>query len=241
MVGNKPPLTFLSYSREDSEFALKLAQDLRSAGLNIWMDQLNIQAGMRWDHRVEKALEDCHCLMILLSPDAIGSSNVLDELAYALDEEKRVVPVMHRACKIPLRLRRIHYVDFTGNYETGRAELVKTFKLKRVSRTSHAKKLTDDLDKPPLSEAKSAVASNRPPAQNLWGIMVKIIAATLSLDPNDVTAQANFVDDLGADSLDLVELIMNFEEEYNIEIPDDDVSNIVTVGDAYQYGLDRLS
>ena len=77
MVGNKPPLTFLSYSREDSAFALKLAQDMRSAGLNIWMDQLNIHAGMRWDCRVEKALEDCECLLILLSPDAVSSSNVL--------------------------------------------------------------------------------------------------------------------------------------------------------------------
>ena len=124
MVGNKPPLTFLSYSREDSAFALKLAQDMRSAGLNIWMDQLNIQAGMHWDRRVEKALEDCECLLILLSPDAVSSSNVLDELAYALDEDKRVVPVLHRACKIPFRLRRIHHVDFTKKYKTALAELV---------------------------------------------------------------------------------------------------------------------
>jgi acyl carrier protein len=59
--------------------------------------------------------------------------------------------------------------------------------------------------------------------------------------PNDATVQANERNDIGADSLDLVELIMNFEEEYNIEIPDKDVGNIVTVGDAYRYGLERLS
>ena len=71
--------------------------------------------------------------------------------------------------------------------------------------------------------------------------MVKIISARLALDPKEVTSQANFVDDLGADSLDLVELVMIFEEEYDTEIPDQDVDNIVTVGDAYQYGLKRLS
>jgi len=65
--------------------------------------------------------------------------------------------------------------------------------------------------------------------------MKEIIAEKLSVDIEDVTPQASFVDDLGADSLDLVELIMSMEEEFNIDISDEDAGKLVTVQDAIQY------
>jgi acyl carrier protein len=63
----------------------------------------------------------------------------------------------------------------------------------------------------------------------------KIIADKLSVDVDEVIENASLADDLGADSLDLVELIMSMEEEFDIEIPDDDAEKIVTVGDVIQY------
>lgn len=63
----------------------------------------------------------------------------------------------------------------------------------------------------------------------------EIVADELSVDPPIVTPQARFVEDLGADSLDVVELVMRFEEEFEIEIPDEDAEKIVTVGDAVSY------
>jgi len=57
----------------------------------------------------------------------------------------------------------------------------------------------------------------------------------LDVEPEKVTPSASFVDDLGADSLDLVELIMRIEEELEIEIPDEDAEQIVTVDDAVKY------
>jgi acyl carrier protein len=63
----------------------------------------------------------------------------------------------------------------------------------------------------------------------------KIIAEKLGVDAGDVVAEASFVDDLGADSLDLVELIMSMEEEFDIEISDDDAEAIVTVQNAIDY------
>lgn len=63
----------------------------------------------------------------------------------------------------------------------------------------------------------------------------QIIVDQLGVDPADVTPEAGFVEDLGADSLDVVELIMGFESEFNIEIPDEDVEKISTVGDAVNY------
>jgi len=62
-----------------------------------------------------------------------------------------------------------------------------------------------------------------------------IIVDKLGVEENEVTNDASFTNDLGADSLDTVELIMEFEKEFNISIPDDQAENIGTVGDAVKY------
>jgi acyl carrier protein len=63
----------------------------------------------------------------------------------------------------------------------------------------------------------------------------KVVVDQLDVNEDEVTPTASFVDDLGADSLDQVELIMAFEEEFDIEIPDEDAEKIATVGDAVNY------
>jgi acyl carrier protein len=65
--------------------------------------------------------------------------------------------------------------------------------------------------------------------------MVDIIVEQLSVDKDKVVAGASFVDDLGADSLDLVELIMAMEEEFDVEIPDEEAEKIATVQDAIDF------
>ena len=65
--------------------------------------------------------------------------------------------------------------------------------------------------------------------------MIDIIVEQLSVEKDKVVPEASFVDDLGADSLDLVELIMAMEEKFDIEIPDEDAEKIVTVQDAVDY------
>jgi len=62
-----------------------------------------------------------------------------------------------------------------------------------------------------------------------------IIAEQLGVDPAEVTEEASFIDDLGADSLDTVELVMEFEEEFDITIPDEEAEKIQTVGQAISY------
>ena len=62
-----------------------------------------------------------------------------------------------------------------------------------------------------------------------------VIVDQLSVDADEVTLEVSFVDDLGADSLDVVELIMGLETEFDIEIPDEDAEKISTVGDAVEY------
>ena len=68
----------------------------------------------------------------------------------------------------------------------------------------------------------------------------QIIVDELGVDEAEVTENARFIEDLGADSLDLVELVMRFEEEFDIEIPDDAAEHIQTVGDAVKFIGEKL-
>lgn len=66
-----------------------------------------------------------------------------------------------------------------------------------------------------------------------------IIADKLSINESEITEESSFKDDLGADSLDLFELVMSIEEEFNIEIPSEDLEQIATVGDFIKYLQDK--
>ena len=68
----------------------------------------------------------------------------------------------------------------------------------------------------------------------------EIIINELGVDPEKVSPEASFVEDLGADSLDTVELVMAFEEEFGVDIPDEDAEQMRTVGDAIQYLRDHM-
>lgn len=69
----------------------------------------------------------------------------------------------------------------------------------------------------------------------------KIISEVLNVDKDDITMSTTFVDDLGADSLDIFQIIMGIEEEFDIEIANEDAENIVTVADAVEQIKDALS
>ncbi len=78
-------------------------------------------------------------------------------------------------------------------------------------------------------------------AENLEERVKKIIVTQLAVDMSEVTPQSQFVQDLGADSLDTVELVMALEEEFDIEIPDEDAEKIKTVNEAVEYIKDKQS
>ncbi len=117
---------FFSYSRDDSEFALRLAADLKAAGANVWLDQLDIAPGQRWARTVQDALNNCPRLLVILSPSSVSSTNVEDEVAFALEEHKTVIPVFYRDCKVPFQLRPFQYVDFRTDYDRGLRTLLRT-------------------------------------------------------------------------------------------------------------------
>ena len=72
-------------------------------------------------------------------------------------------------------------------------------------------------------------------SEEIFEKVKNIIVDLLQVSEENVTLESHFIDDLGADSLDLVELIMGIEEEFNIEIPDGEAEKVVTVGDVVEY------
>ncbi|MEX0639226.1 MAG: acyl carrier protein [Balneolaceae bacterium] len=78
-------------------------------------------------------------------------------------------------------------------------------------------------------------------SQDVESKVKAIIVDKLGVDEAEVVTDANFTNDLGADSLDTVELIMEFEKEFDISIPDEDAENIATVGNAVTYLQDKIS
>ena len=168
---------FISYSRADSDFALKLGKDLRSSGANIWIDQLDVSVSERWDQAIEAALESCASFLVILSPDSIESQNVLDEVSYALEEKKQIFPVLHTNCKIPFRIRRIHRSDFTKKYDDGYKQLVSALKIQPpVERIEQPKPETE------TTKAKIDRKPKRPSvyvSKPLIGAMSIVLAAVL--------------------------------------------------------------
>lgn len=117
---------FFSYSRTDAEFVLKLAKDLKQKGLDVWLDQIDIQPGSRWDASVEMALNDSECMLVVLSDASVKSENVLDEVSYAIKKGKKVIPLLIDNCEVPFRIARFQQIDFTKNYDAGLSLLTRT-------------------------------------------------------------------------------------------------------------------
>ncbi len=105
---------FISYSHTDTTFADKLTKSLEQAGYEVWLDSTDIQTGTRWDDEIVKGLNSSETFLVLLSNKATASQNVKDEIGYALDHGKQILPILLEPCDIPFRLRRVQYVDFTA-------------------------------------------------------------------------------------------------------------------------------
>ena len=174
-----PQKIFCSHARVDTEFVLKLANDLRSAGVRLWIDQLDIPPGDRWDSAVENALMASSCLLVVLSSASVVSQNVLDEVAFALENQKKIVPVLHSRCAIPFRIQRLQYIDFTATYNHGFAQLLSALNVLQPSQTPQALALASQA-----SKAASDIAHSEPgrsPKRLIYVLVVCSLAALLGI------------------------------------------------------------
>jgi parallel beta-helix repeat protein len=172
MPNGKAP-AFFSYARNDAAIALRLAADLKKVSANVWLDQLDILPGRQWDREVEHALTDCEEMLLILTPAAVASVNVMDEVSFALEQQKRVIPLLFQDCQIPFRLRRVQYVDFRSDYADG---------LQRLLRA-----LTAGNELPPDLARSGAVFRVRPAGPEYRTIMA---AVRLAADGDSVEIEA---------------------------------------------------
>ncbi len=182
---------FFSYSRENSETVLELAKELRNAGADIWLDQLDIKPGTRWDKSIEDALASSQTLLVILSKPAVESDNVMDEVSYALEEGKTVVPVLLEECEIPFRLRRLQFADFTESHEKGMETLTKALGLKdNVASVSTAGEPTpkekvstpDQAKESPKPGSEVKVSGSRKKLLIIGGALIIILGVLYATD-----------------------------------------------------------
>ena len=152
---------FFSYSRADQKFVLELAKKLRKIGADIWIDQLDIEAGRNWDKSVERALESSDSVLVVMSKSSVESVNVMDEVSIAIEEGKNVIPLLLEECKRPFRLKRRHYVDFTDDKDKAFEILVATLKLNQENNKSDVVEIVNPERKDPPSKI-SAKESETP-------------------------------------------------------------------------------
>jgi hypothetical protein len=116
-VPTEAPTAFFSYSRGRLRLRAQIG-GRPEAGASEWMDQLDIDPGQGWDSAVEQAVARSPRMLLILSPASVQSRNVRNEIAFALDEQKTIIPFLYQDCTVPLQLRRIQHIDFPDRLPT---------------------------------------------------------------------------------------------------------------------------
>ncbi len=103
---------FISYAHEDKVFAKKLAGELESLGMKVWWDFDNLKGGQDWQKEIERGIKQCDFFLIVLTPNAVASEWVGNEITYATLAQKTIIPLHLKSCDIPIGLVKKQYIDF---------------------------------------------------------------------------------------------------------------------------------
>lgn len=131
---------FVSYSRKDKPFVLAFVQELKNQGAKIWIDEFDIELGENWDNAIEEALDQSETIMIIISPTAVESQNVQDEVSVAISSKKKMVPIVITPCELPMRWGRRQYADLASNPDKALNDILHFLGLQEKA-TSSLKKL----------------------------------------------------------------------------------------------------
>ena len=117
---------FFSYSRHDTELVKQLATDLKIRNMDVWLDQLDIPIGAKWDTCIEHALNESVGIILVLSTSSVQSDNVMDEVSYAINKGKHIIPILLDDCEVPFRIARIQQINFHTDYNKGIEAIIAT-------------------------------------------------------------------------------------------------------------------
>src|SRR5258707_12951996 len=116
---------FVSYARGDGEpFATRLHDQLEANGFPAWLDRRDIRPGENWDLAIDAGIRDSWGLLFVMTPSSVNSPNCHDEWSRALSFKKPVLPLMVKKSVPPMRLHRLQYIDFTGDFEKSLVQLI---------------------------------------------------------------------------------------------------------------------
>jgi len=120
---------FVSHSHKDDGMVTRLAKAMLRDGKFVpWVDHQDIDAGQDWDVAIQRALKRSQSMIVVLSPDAAGSLIIGAEWNNFLEKGKLVVPIIMRACQVPIRLQMRQPLDFTQDFDQGLASLFQALK-----------------------------------------------------------------------------------------------------------------
>jgi hypothetical protein len=103
---------FICYSHHDKTFAKKLAGELEGAGMQVWWDFDNLKGGDDWQKEIEIGIKQCEYFLVALTPEAVASEWVGNEITYASNAQKTIIPLHLKKCDIPISLIKKQYIDF---------------------------------------------------------------------------------------------------------------------------------
>jgi len=178
---------FISYSRQNSNFAHQLTTDLSKAGANVWFDQISIQTGEPWDSSIDKALDEADAVLLILSKASVSSENVLDEISFALEENKKIIPVLLERCDIPFRIKRLNYFNLSKDIGTGMKLLLNALNLNPSDDSKESWGLLEEIKQNTIKTKDISITMER----SLWlrkrrNIITFIIAISIPMLSNAI-------------------------------------------------------
>ena len=142
---------FISYARGDTDFAQLAHHKLAADGVRVWADQHNLQAGDNWKYEIDKGIDDCTAVIVVLSAQSCASAYVTYEWASAMGKRKPIIPVLISDCEVHPKLADIHHLDFRVGSDRPWARLVQRIAL-----------ISSDTDQASTDSQEASNASTQP-------------------------------------------------------------------------------
>jgi hypothetical protein len=103
---------FISYAHQDKTFIKKLTGELENQGMKVWWDFDSLKGGQDWQKEIERGIKQSDFFLVALTPDAIASEWVGNEITYASQAQKTIIPLHLKKCEVPIGLIKKQYIDF---------------------------------------------------------------------------------------------------------------------------------
>ena len=250
-----PVKIFFCYAHEDEPLLNKLKAHLRPLQrqglIDVWHDR-DISAGTEWEQEINKHLNDAKIILLLVSPDFMDSDYCYGiEMKKALERHER-----GEAKVIPIILRPVYWQGLLGKLQALPTDAKPVISsswhyldeaffdvsecIRKALETFDTKALINQLIEPSTTQNLTVAHPNKnilgkPSTLEIESKLKKIIIDILRVDESEVVPNASFRDDLKIDSLDGIEIIMEAEKVFRLQISDEEAEKISTVQEALEY------